>query len=434
MHAAKYHKPIYVSFASSIQPHLIDIITCAASYDSARYPRHHKRLNQLLDIWEEAKYFHADFILKLHKVVSSTTVSIESDPNLPDAGRGTSYNKNAAYTMPSTHGDISTPYYDLPAANLMSHIIPNSTIPINAQLVRPMQLNAGPAEPVLESAVKGFLKEVDLIYDEDDGMMDEGTMTDIDEMGQIISRDEVSGTMKPKEAYYGWSVKFCEEMKRLERDGPPEMQQGNKRDRSLSRSRSYSRGSSGSRHSSPPRRRRRSSSGSNGRSVSRGRMAFSQNTDGPTERPRSFGRPETRPTMPFTQRPGLNQGDSRQPLMTPIDQIDNPFSSNMPPRPTQGHIAHNFPIDANGLPIPPRPPFHTGPWPPSFPVMPGGNFIPPPPPPPNFQGIWNGARENILGHSNNHNAPRPQLGPSWQSQDGNSWGQNWQARGESRRQ
>ncbi|KAJ6107544.1 hypothetical protein N7523_008867 [Penicillium sp. IBT 18751x] len=204
LHHSKYHldsTAIFSTVSGSLQPFMVDLLGHAAAYDQHKHPRHHRRLNDLLDICGEA--------LGLHRSPPSSNDVLASEADVAKKLPG----KDAPFIMPSTHGDPSTPYYDLPAGNLIPHIIPNSTIPLHADSIKPLQFLAGPADESLIQALKGFLKDVDLIYGNEELVKDNGNI-DIDELGQKIVRDEITGDILDGETYYGWSRAFCQQMKK----------------------------------------------------------------------------------------------------------------------------------------------------------------------------------------------------------------------------
>lgn len=303
--------------------------------------------------------------------------------------------------MPATHGDPSTPFYDLPAGNLLPFILPNSTVPIKTQEVRPLEFVAGPADASLALAVKDFMKDVDHIYNLNAEEVDQGIIPDIDEMGQPLVRDEMTGELAPADAYYGWSVPFCERMMRVKRGEASfnvQGQQGNggsspdarRRYSSADESRSRSRTRSRSRDRRPYRRR--SSSRSRSRSSSRPGFRTTQRRSPARSRsppPRFISNAAPAQAPPASARPSMPQptrsfhlslgNATSQPFATPIDQISDPFATLQPAAPAPPELmSHNFPLGPNGLPLPPPPPFHSGPWPPPPPPPgPGGVVVPP---------------------------------------------------------
>lgn len=258
------------------------------------------------------------------------------------------------------------PYFDLPAGNLMPHIMPNSSAAIRPDQVRALQFVAGPADDGLVHAVKDFLKEVNDIDDSAQADVS-AIVTDIDELGQTSYQDE-DGDVVYSDTYYGWSRTFCEKMKKR-RDGDNGRET---RARSYSSSRSLSRSRSRS-----PRKRRRYSDSISSRSASRSRSRRSR--DGrraessrrrvsgdhrKRSRPRSYS-PDQSHALPA---PPLTRGNSH-----PAGGVASQFPPTMITQ-TNGPPFHGLP---NQIPFPPA-------------LGPGGLPFPPPPPPPppNYAGPW----------------------------------------------
>ncbi len=248
-----YHTKIRIldpSVASALEPSLEGLFKSAANFSAA--PKHLAKLNRLLGIWEKRAYYTQATIDKLRKVGEEASQSdgavgqnaVKSGADSSDAVTKT---KDAPYTMPSTHGDPNTPWFDLPAGNLMQHIIPNNTKPIPSSLVAPLQLQPGPASRDLEDAVRKLLGEAKRVYGEEANDTTESSTWDVDELGQHVLRGNKTGLGRVEDTYYGWSEEFCLNVKRKLKGGQP----GRGRD---SRERSYE----GSRSRSHSRNRTRS--------------------------------------------------------------------------------------------------------------------------------------------------------------------------------
>jgi len=452
-HHAKYHADTparLASLAASLQTQLVSIFTLAASFESSKWPKHHKKVNDVLDIWSRHGYLSKEHHDELRKAVKFAGATNSGTNNLLDA------QKEVPYLMPATHGNPNTPWYDLPAANMLPHIIPNSNVPINPALMRPLQFVAGPAKESLVNVVKDFLKDVEAMYDKSRTVKDDGRIVDLDPMGQPLVRDEITGDLVPLETYYGWSIAFCTKMKKRKRG---ELVEDDRNIRGRSRSpvndnqASNRRRYSSSRSRSPSRTRHQGfRDRSYSRSPNRSRSPYRRSSP-----PGLPNRPKL--TMPPLNRhlSNLTNSFTRPPLATPIDQIDNPMTTIQPPPPVQSsanHYQHNFPLDPSGLPIPPPPPFHTGPWPPPPPPMPSGmnynsgqypnfstmNFVPPPPPAlptPGYVGQTlglGGARMNQMpgaqaGIWQNPPQPPPQMGYVAAMLQGQGQGQQGQGYG-----
>ncbi|KAI9870790.1 MAG: hypothetical protein M1823_008639, partial [Watsoniomyces obsoletus] len=91
--------------------------------------------------------------------------------------------------MPSTHGDPSLPFYELPAGNLMPHIVPKRSTSIRPDTIRPLQFAAGPADEGLVNAVKDFLRDIEHI-DDAYAIEEKEIVADIDDLGQLSYRNE----------------------------------------------------------------------------------------------------------------------------------------------------------------------------------------------------------------------------------------------------
>ncbi|PYI12252.1 hypothetical protein BO78DRAFT_392929 [Aspergillus sclerotiicarbonarius CBS 121057] len=381
LHHTKYHLDTSAAFSTlcgSLQPHVVELLGYAASYDRDKNPKHHRRLDQLLDIWEEHGYYGSDYVDKLREVVKNSSVSgpvktslsvEESNVDISGGAKHVPSGRDVPFVMPATHGDLSMPYYDLPAGNLVPHIIPDSTVPLRAESIKPLQFLAGPADENLVVALKKFMKDVDQIYGGGEPEHQEDEVVDVDDLGQVVLRD-ADGEVVDGDTYYGWSRSFCQQMKKRRARG----------ETSRSRSRSRSRGS--------PKRRRYSDSESDWSSRSRSRS------------PRRSGRRDSR-----TRSPSRPRSASRERSKSYSPRPPAPRSIPPPIPPAEYHPPpihhHQHPPYGNAAPPPPPPPvgYHPPPPPPMayppagpggaphYPLPPGAAPTPPPPPP-NYQGPW----------------------------------------------
>ena len=413
LHHAKYHTDSSVTYSTltgNLQPHLVDLFGHASAYNSSKYAQQHKKLKELLDIWDQKGYYQSKYIDKLRETTTNAArlgYSAGDDESRQQNGMSedlaAGIKKNAPFIMPAAHGDNTTPYYDLPAGNMMPHIVPNSSTPINPQLVKPLQFVAGPADEILVTAVKDFMNDIELLY----GIgADEvkHVAIDIDELGQPAIRDEITGDLIDGESYYGWSRAFCERMKRR-RSGKEPREQDRGRSRSVARSMT-------------PRKRRRFSDSESSRSRSRTSLQSRSRSRGRDERMRrkalrrsySSSRSSSRSPQGFQSGRGRSRTrqqtilgrrsrsrsyspDRKKPAAT--DNLQPPFITQ-----TQGPSPYPLPfpnslkgvsLGPNGLPLPPPPPpNYKGPWPPppppppqaqTGPFPPFSALVPPPPPP-----------------------------------------------------
>ncbi|KAI1405677.1 hypothetical protein F4819DRAFT_443360 [Hypoxylon fuscum] len=362
------------TFAENVESAIPHLIQSAAAFQNS--PKHGKKVQDLVDLWEEKGYFPLAFTQKLRNVIHEAPDSASKPDASTEGALATRSSKDAPFIMPTMHGDVTASWYDLPAANWLPVIEPNSTRPMNPDMIRPLQFAAGPPDKNLVKAVQDLLVDVDRIYNKDQREVD-GRAEDIDQLGQRVVLDEITGEVINGETYYGWSRAFCEKMKQRRKKSS-----GNDGQRGRSTSRSLSRSRSSSRSSSPPTFKRRRVSGSRSPSRSRSRGDRRSYSRGHRRRSYSSSRSHSRSREPRYSRSG-----SRSPRRSPLPP--RPYN---PQYPNSNGKQQGFP----NQPPPPHLPYgqHSAPAPPfpqSFPPIPpdlGQFMVPPPPPPPNYQGQW----------------------------------------------
>ncbi|KAF2140307.1 uncharacterized protein K452DRAFT_253056, partial [Aplosporella prunicola CBS 121167] len=208
-HAAGFS--VHSRLVSSLQPHLEDVVRAVASTGFGRNVKLHKSIRDLLALFEKRGFYKAIELGKLHKAVD------DADPTASTTTNDTQVRpKDVPYVLPATHGDPSDPWYELPAANMLPHMVPNDRRPIPTRQMKAMRLDGGPADSALINAVKDLISWSEDLYNDD-----ENVVADMDMMGQPLVRDEVTGELNVAENYYGWSVEFCERMKKRMKEGPP---------------------------------------------------------------------------------------------------------------------------------------------------------------------------------------------------------------------
>ncbi len=391
------------SFAANLEPTLPSLVQSAAAFPNS--PKHTRKLLDLLDLWEKHRYYQSDVIDKLRQVVRDGPLSQDSVAALDSSANGstntnTRSSKDAPFIMPTMHGDATLPWYDLPAANWLPVMEPNSTRPMNPEMIRPLRFASGPVDKQLIKAVQDLLADVDRLYSKECIVGDDSTQ-DVDQMGQRVVFDEITGEIVAGETYYGWSRTFCQKMKQrrkkksTSRNGERGRSTSRSPSRSISRSRSLSRGSSRpafkrrristSPDSQRSRSRTRSRSYDRGRERSRDRQRrTSYNSSRSPSPSRSASRGHSPPSAarrrPYIKSPNPpNPG----PNLTPNTQFPQ-----QPNFVQQGFSS--VPPDFGQFPVPPPPPpNYQGPWPPPPPPPPAGGM--PPnwmPPMPNMSGGW----------------------------------------------
>lgn len=432
------------TFVHKLEPMLPGLVRSAASFINC--PKHIRKIQDLIRLWEEHRYFARSFIQQLQAAVEEGPSSKEDSRGGAEADNSARVvpkaAKTAPWVMPGMHGDPSVPWYDLPAGNWLPVLEPNSARPMNPSMIKPLVLAQGPADKSLVEAVKQLLVDVDKIYSKEMNL-DEPT-PNISRLGERVEIDEITGEIIGGDTYYGWSRPFCEKMKHRRRDGTSrddsEGRCGRSRSsrsysRSASRSRSWrhdrseassrspprpalkrqrlsaspddrSRGRGRSRNWSrpsrdqssqhPPRRRshshRQSRSRSRSQSDSRSRSRSQDRGRGYRQRSRSYERhgkyqpksPDFSDSSPPRSR---SWSRTRSPAPRSGEQLPQPPRDSFVPRPPNPPITN---WNQQYPPPPPPPPSMPFPVPPIPPPQPGfGRGFPAiPPPPPNYQGPW----------------------------------------------
>lgn len=387
LHHTKFHDASLTdtaAFNQILEAHVTQLVALASAYDPVKYIQHFRKLKDLIDIWSEGGYYSVSHVAALQETIAnaSSCSDVSIQYLAPTEGsRGTEYavtgdsRRDAPYIMPSSHGDISTPFYDLPAGNLMPCIVPNSLYPIKPQAMKPVALRAGPADEKLVHVVKSFLHDADTIYGTNRPGNNIETW-DIDELGQLILPNDLSGGRSGGEGYYGWSESFCEKMKLRDIEKPivGSLLQHHQVDLDSRRKRRYSYSDS-SRNQSPSRtasrspsnerrarRMRRRRSDSDSRSRSRSRLQHSSGSRNPrvTLRARSDSlRSRTRSySPPDVEAPGDCRAGSGKESITATGNGGSLQTSS----PTPAFLHQGF-FGPGQIPVPPpRPPNYHGPW------------------------------------------------------------------------
>ena len=389
-HHTKYHIESPLTFSTltdHLQSFLEDLLGAASAYNLEIYVNQHKCIADLLNIWERKGYLQSSYIRKLKDTASNASKAGYNDRDndaIVSEEVFSEERKDAPYILPSSHGDPSTPFYDLPAANMMPHIMPNSVKAINPKFVKALQFAAGPADEHLVVAVKEFLENVDLLDVHGFGDREDGI--DIDELGQTVLGDEAAEDGLEGEGYYGWSREFCKQIKNrgvevgavgkiLDRAGGDERSLSPRKRRHYSGSGSSrspgwtigrSRSSSLSDQGPKPRNDQQSSSrSSRSRNTSREQRQYRSLRSRSRSRSPSYSPPQT---IPAFQRPPQQANVH---LMQQVQGQGPSIPLSMPfPRP----LSNGFPLGPGRVPKPPPPPpnYH-GPWPPPPPPMPNTN-------------------------------------------------------------
>lgn len=232
LHHAKFHASeahYQVNLTQSLQPYLLELFQQAAKDAKPKVTR---RLHDVVTIWKESGYFENHVLLR---VLDPEDREAQETYEVREQTKGGSHSKELPFILPSTHGDSLSPFWDLPAGNLMPHIVPNSVQPIRSEQIRALQLSSGPADDSLVNALKDFLGEIKSMDNAITELEDKGVKAEIDEMGQISYRNETGDLVG--DTYYGWSRSFCEKMRKRDLSEDGSSRRSRSRDSRRSRSR-----------------------------------------------------------------------------------------------------------------------------------------------------------------------------------------------------
>ncbi len=396
LHHTKYHiqsMSPFSTLAENIWTYILDLLRLASAPDSTGDKPKNTNIQDLVSVWAANSYFDDASIQKLKDIITRSSNAEISDidgnskaSNETLKATGGEQKSEAQCLMPATHGDSATAYYDLPAGNMMPHIIPNLGTPINPQLVKPIQLAKGCVTDDLVTAMKMFMNDIRMNVGSD---KHDNLCADINDMGQPTFRDENTGDLIRADGYYGWSRVFCEKMRsrmnvtrqyargsRNHRDdqrswSPRKRPRYNRSESRSGSDRSQSRSTAS--YLSPPRRGMSSRQDARQRSYSRGRSPASHiqsTTIRPQSRSTSRARLRTAARSNSYSPPPYNP-----PIFQPQTSSSMQLSQDSPlqrPNALAPSVYQSYPAEAGGMLIPPPPP-------------PGPNFNgiwPPPPPPP----------------------------------------------------
>jgi hypothetical protein len=386
------------------------------------------------------------------------------------------------YLLPEFHGDRSAPWHDLPASYMLEQMIKHPKRPINPSKIQIQKLDKKPVSPHVRNLLDNFFEKIDLKYlPTGDNPTCETTKyrLSLDPLGQLLKLDKESGVKTIVANGYGWSPKFCQDMHKfgvpenikIARDDAERMEDMDMEDAPVmsvtrrddqhsrpttsssdsdyrrermgyndSRSRSYSRRSSGSYDDgrSPPRRRFRDETQGRRRmspSPASKRNHHEHENRGlgqPGRHSRAYGRDGSQPAPQWNGPNRNNQGSPgnhqhHAPPMPPQNYGQSYSQSPQPPFNAPPFVPQHMPGQLQGQSPHAMPPFGVPPPPPPG-FQASGGFVPPPPPnfnggwappppPPNFNGVWPPLPQNMNIGPNGQ-----QQGNQQGNQHGNQYG------------
>jgi hypothetical protein len=391
------------------------------------------------------------------------------------------------YLLPEFHGDRTAPWHDLPASYMLEQMIKHPRRPINPSKIQIQKFDKKAVSPHVRNLLDNFFEKIDLKYqptgDNPTGETSKYRLS-LDPMGQLVKQNKETGETATVANGYGWSPKFCQDMQKFgvpenikiaredaermeDMEDPPVLSVTRRDDRhsrpttsssdseyrrerkgyNRSRSRSYSRHSSGSYDNghSPPRRRFRD--GTQGRrrispsppSKNTRRELEDRGLVEPGRQLRAYGRDGSQPASQWNGPNRNSQGspgnhEHHAPPMPPQNYGQSFSQSPQPPFNAPPFAPQHMPGQFQGQSPKPMPPFGVPPPPP--PQFQGleGSFVPPPPPsnfngvwappppPPNYNGVWPPPLPPHMSMPPNGPQQGNQHGNQYGNQGGNQYG------------
>jgi hypothetical protein len=430
LHTDKFHRRSTVKQGIMVKEcggFVTGLVEHAATCISEKESQAEKKLRAIINYWGVNQLLSAEDLKACRD---------SADEALYLAQGGTSIRKRN-YFLPEYHGDKNAEWHDLPASYMLDQMIKHPKRAIDPNKIKVQKLNKKPVTPYVHSLLDNFFDKIDLKYvptgDNPTGETKKYKLS-LDPMGQMVKQDKETGETAVVANGYGWSMKFCEDMRehgvpkniktaredieRMEDVRPMRQGRGDVARRTRTRSssaesdyRRYRKGHTGSSSHSRSRsrsyRRRDSSSSYDNR----------RSPPGPRSRDRTQGRPKIspRPIRKDSNDRGQRYDDrGPRPPPRPYSRGSSQSGPQMnvptgPSRNVQGGPGNNQYANSpmppqNYVPPqnygqaysqPPQPPYNAPLFPPQ-PPMPGqfqGQFPMsmqpfgvPPPPPPQFQG------------------------------------------------
>ncbi|RDA87610.1 hypothetical protein CP532_3954 [Ophiocordyceps camponoti-leonardi (nom. inval.)] len=182
------------------EAHLPPMIATASTFEKC--PKHLAKIRALIDLWETKRYVSADLANRLRESFARAS-DPESGTRIQMTQAALELAKEAPYIMPAMHGDPSLPWHEQPASLWLAQLRPGVRESIRPSLVRPVQLNSGPASEALIKAVKDTLEDAETLYSKD-SLRDRANV-DFNPLGERLDQ-------RPQ-TYWGWSPQFCRRVK-----------------------------------------------------------------------------------------------------------------------------------------------------------------------------------------------------------------------------
>ncbi|USP72996.1 hypothetical protein yc1106_00270 [Curvularia clavata] len=214
LHADKFHRHNNMQqgmFGNACGKFVAQLIQQVAEFMTEKDTQLEKDLVALINYWALNRLASPD-CLKLFRQTAGDALLV---------AQGSKRN----YLLPEYHGDKTAPWYDLPASYMLEPMIklrdPKNDS-IDPQDIRIQKLGKKPVSPHVQQLLDDFFDNIDLRYrptaDNPTGETTRYTLS-LDPVGQLVKRDKETGQAKTVANGYGWSMKFCQDLRKY---GVPE--------------------------------------------------------------------------------------------------------------------------------------------------------------------------------------------------------------------
>ncbi|KAF2179846.1 hypothetical protein K469DRAFT_594247, partial [Zopfia rhizophila CBS 207.26] len=173
LHHDKFHTGSRGSFATDIQQYIPALVKLAASAILVKGSGLEEKFFSVLRGFERSHFWGINFTLSTRDEAHTALALAQNSEQKP----------KVQYTLPQRHGDTKTAWYNLPVGNTLHHLLRNPDEPIPVNALRPVNFQAGPADPELVRDVDNFMEDVERMYNHE---RDEEEAVDFDELGQEI--------------------------------------------------------------------------------------------------------------------------------------------------------------------------------------------------------------------------------------------------------
>ncbi|POR31048.1 Calcium homeostasis endoplasmic reticulum protein [Tolypocladium paradoxum] len=191
-------------FAEVWGVHLPSMVATASTFEKC--PKHLRKVQDLITLWEERGYITPALILRLRDTFTRAS-DRESGTRVQMSDEALKRAKEAPYTLPPLHGNSKTAWAKLPPACWLAQLAPNSILPLRRAHMLPVQLSTGPANSTLLDVAKAALSDRDQLYQKEN--LQNKVDSEVNQLGEEKRPGEMARGHADDETYWGWSQPLC---------------------------------------------------------------------------------------------------------------------------------------------------------------------------------------------------------------------------------